>query len=316
MKNQELTLLYVFNAIMTEGSITRAAERLSMTQPAVSNSVARMRQIWNDPLFIKKGRNIEPTSYALSLWNQVRSPMYELSNAVRDSHFDPGESKREFRIAIPDATLELIWQSLVCELEECAPGIDLHAVPYATETAFNQLRQAHVDMAIGMLTEHDHSLRSRWLFDSHQTLAMRSDHPLAGQPLSLDDFIAAKHLMVSMAGTARNIVDSALSRQGLKRRVAVTVNHFPAVPKLLRTSDLIATIPDIATYDEDFKDGIWMTSPPLDVDRTSLYLIWHTRHDRDPSIIWMRDLVERVTKARWADLNDAMAEAGQTASSG
>ncbi|MEQ5837218.1 LysR family transcriptional regulator [Marinobacter sp. NFXS9] len=300
MKNQELTLLYVFDAIMTEGSITRAAERLSMTQPAVSNTLSRMRQVWNDPLFIKKGRNIEPTSYALSLWNQVRGPMYELSNAVEATHFEPAESKREFRIAITDAILELIWQPLVCELEKRAPGIDLHAVPYTAETAFGHLREAHVDLAIGLLTEHDHSLRSIWLFDSGYTLAMREDHPLAGHPISVEDFMAARHLLVSMSGEAAGFVDMALMRKGLKRRVAVTVNHFPAVPKLLRTSNMIAAIPEIATNDAGFHDGIWMTDLPVEVDPTSLYLIWHTRHDRDPGVVWMRELVERVTKERWA----------------
>lgn len=300
MKNHELTLLYVFDAIMTEGSITRAADRLAMTQPAVSNTVARMRHVWKDPLFIKKGRNIEPTSFAMSLWDQVRSPMFELSNAVQASNFDPSTSHRRFRIAITDAMLALIWQPLVCELERVAPGVDLHAVPYTTESAFGQLREAHVDLAIGMLTEHDNSLRSIWLFDSAYLLAMRNDHPLAGKPVSLEDFVAAKHLMVSLSGDATGFVDISLSQKGLKRRVAVTVNHFPAVPELLRKSNLIASVPEIATNDPGFGEGLWLTDIPVEVDPTSLYLIWHTRHDRDPGLVWMRQMVERVAKAHWA----------------
>lgn len=200
-ENQELTLLYVFDAIMTEGSITRAAERLNMTQPAVSNAVSRMRHAWKDPVFVKKGRQIEPTSYALSLWDQVRGPMHELSRAVTTTGFDPATSRRKFRIALADMMLDLLWPPLVSKLERDAPGIDLHAVPYTLGGAHMQLREAHVDLAIGMLTEHDHSLRSTWLAESGYVLAMREDHPLAGRPITLEEFLDARHLLISCPGT-------------------------------------------------------------------------------------------------------------------
>ncbi len=299
MKNQELTLLYVFDAIMTEGSVTRAADRLAMTQPAVSNAVARMRHAWKDPLFIKKGRAIEPTSFALSLWDQVRSPMHELSRAVDASAFEPEQSKRRFRIAVTDALVDLIWQPVACMLQREAPGIDLHAVPYTQATAFDQLREAYVDLAIGMLTGHDSSLRSIWLFDSEYTLAMRADHPLAGKPIGLEDFLEAKHLLVSLSGDATGIVDLALTQKSLKRRVAVTVNHFAVVPQLLRESNMIAVVPKIATGGAGYQQGIWYTEVPFELDPTSIYLIWHTRHDRDPGLLWMRQKVEEITKQKW-----------------
>lgn len=191
MKNQELNLLHMFNAIMTEGSITRAADRLGMTQPAVSNAVSRMRTVWKDPVFIKRGRRVEPTSYALSLWDQVRNPLHELSNAVNSTRFVPADSKRTFRIAVNNLILEMIWQPLVMELQQNAPGIDLHAVPFAPETAVTHLREANVDLAIGALTEHDHSLRSLWLFDTGFVLAMREGHPLDNANLGLDDLLGA-----------------------------------------------------------------------------------------------------------------------------
>lgn len=132
MKTQELQLLYVLDAIMTERSVTRAADRLAMTQPAVSNAISRMRQIWNDPLFVRKGRNIEPTSYTLSLWDLVSDPMFALINAVSATQFDPGTSKRRFRIAVTDMFVELVWPQLIELLEREAPGVDVHAVPFRT----------------------------------------------------------------------------------------------------------------------------------------------------------------------------------------
>lgn len=140
---------------------------------------------------------------------------------------------------------------------------------FPAENTLTQLREAHVDLALGMLTEHDRSLHSIWLFDSSHTVVMRHDQ--------------------------------ALGRQDLKRRVAVTVNHFPAVPRLLRQSDMIATLPRIATNDTDFNEGMRSTEAPIAIDPLSLYLIWHTRHDRDPGVIWMRERVERIAKACWAE---------------
>ncbi|SFR82191.1 transcriptional regulator [Marinobacter daqiaonensis] len=302
MKNQELTLLYIFDAIMTEGSITRAAERLSMTQPAVSNAVSRMRHAWSDPVFVKKGRRIEPTSFALSLWDQVRGPMHELSRATSTSAFDPATSRRKFRIALSDLILDLLWPPLVSKLERDAPGVDLHAVPYTVEGAHLQLREAHVDLAIGMLSEHDHSLRSTWLLDSGYVLAMREDHPLAGRPVTLEQFLDARHLLISLSGDSHGPVDAALDGMGLSRRVAVTVNHFPAIPALLKGSDMITAVPDGMVQEARFREGLALTRLPFHVDPISVYLIWHARHDRDPGLIWMRSLVGFLIRERWQDL--------------
>ncbi|MBK1886604.1 LysR family transcriptional regulator [Marinobacter sp. DY40_1A1] len=304
MRTQELQLLYIFDAIMTERSITRAAERLAMTQPAVSNAVSRMRQIWNDPLFVRKGRNIEPTSYALSLWDQVSEPMYTLTNAVSATQFDPASSKRTFRIAVTDVITEMIWRQLIQLLEQEAPGVDLHAVPYTMERTHQDLREAHVDLAIGMLSHHDHSLRSTWLLESGYALAMRDDHPLAGRPITLEEFTSARHLLVSISGDAHGFVDSYLDQKGLGRRIAATVNHFSIVPQLLRESDLIAAVPQLITQDCGFLDGLWLGELPFPVDPTSLYLIWHNRHDRDPGIVWLRGHLETLMQARGQEIMD------------
>lgn len=287
---------------MTERSVTRAADRLAMTQPAVSNAISRMRQIWNDPLFVRKGRNIEPTSYALSLWDQVADHMYALTNAVSATQFNPATSKRKFRIAVTDVIVEMIWRQLIELLEDEAPGVDIHAVPYTPEGTYEDLREAHVDLAVGMLTQHDHSLRSTWLFEGGYVLAMRADHPLAGRQITLDEFLEARHLLVTMSGDAHGFVDSYLDQRGYSRRIAATVNHFSIVPQVLRDSNLIAAVPELISQDCGFVDGLWMGHLPFEVDPTSLYLIWHTRHDRDPGIVWVREQLERLLRARWYDI--------------
>ena len=302
MKTQELQLLYIFDAIMTERSVTRAADRLAMTQPAVSNAISRMRHFWSDPLFVRKGRNIEPTSYALSLWDQVNGHMFALTNAVSATQFDPGTSKRTFRIAVTDMITEMIWRQLIELLEREAPGVDVHAVPYTPEGTHDDLREAHVDLAVGMLNQHDHSLRSTWLFQGGYVLAMRADHPFAGRPITMDEFLDARHLLVTMSGDAHGFVDSYLDQKGLSRRIAATVNHFSIVPQLLRESNLIAAVPELISQDCGFVNGLWMGELPFSVDPTSLYLIWHARHDRDPGVVWLRAHIERLLQERFYDI--------------
>lgn len=304
MKHQELILLHLFDAIMTEGSVTRAADRLAMTQPAVSNAVARMRERWKDPLFVKKGRQIEPTSFALSLWEQIREPIHDLASAVDASVFEPKQSRRKFRIALGDAILDMCWLPLVKQLHEAAPNIDLYSVPFTLDGAITQLREAHVDLAIGPMDSHDRSLRSIWLFESRYTLAMRADHPLAGRPITLDEFLATTQLLVTTSGDVTGYVDRALQQMGLTRRVGVTVNHFAAVPKMLAQSDLIAVVPQIVAGGSQFRDALWLTPPPLDVPPTPIYLIWHARSERDPGLNWMRKLIEQIITAQCLMCND------------
>lgn len=299
MKNKDLHLLHVFNAIMLERSFTRAANRLSMTQPAVSNLVSTMRQQWKDPLFIRHGRHVEPTSYALSLWSQIRNPIYELSTALESATFDPKRSQREFRVAMADIVIELLWPQLVKELEQIAPDISIFAVPYEHEKTYRDLKEAHVDIAIGSLSQHDRSLRSIWLFQGGFCVAMKPEHSLAKKSPTINSFLSARHLLVTPSGEAHDFIDAYLDKKGLERRVAVTVNQFSMVPRLLRSSDLIAVIPDLLSKDEAFAENLFLSDLPFTVDPSSLYLFWHARHDRNPGIVWIRDLISALVKKNW-----------------
>lgn len=299
MNSQELTLLYVFNAIMLEGSITRAADQLAMTQPAVSNAVARMRDRWSDPLFIKKGRAIVPTAFALSLWEQVREPLNALNQALSTEHFDAALSQRKFRISLDDLLAQIIWPPLVKQLAQEAPAMDLYAVPFNRSTAISGLREALVDLVIGPLIEEDHSIRSHWLFDTGYLLAMRKDHPLANRTLELDDYLQAKHLVITSSGDVTGVVDQALQKQGLTRRVAATANQFGLVPQLLADSDLVAVVPEMVA--KHVLQDYWLIKPPIDIETTSVYLLWHARHERDVGLMWMRAKLEQVLKMRQQD---------------
>jgi DNA-binding transcriptional LysR family regulator len=294
MRPQELNLLMVFDAIMTERSITRAAHRLSMTQPAVSNAVSRMRVVWKDELFVKNGRNIQPTLHAQNLWNKVREPLTSLTEAVDPKSFNPATAKRTFRVAVNDIVVDMAWAELRCTIEKEAPGINIHAVPYTIVNTDQVLEDAEVDMVIGVTGVISNTFRAEFLFSPIYICIMNHDHQLAKADLSLQEFAAADHLLVSLSGDITGYTDQVLLQHGLSRRVAVTVNHFSSVANLIQRSNLICVIPISAVAEEIIAGDIAATMPPIEIMPQQISAIWHKRQDRDQGLIWLREHFKRI----------------------
>jgi len=284
----------VFDAIMTERSITRAANRLSMTQPAVSNAVSRMRVAWEDELFVKDGRNIQPTLHAQNLWNQVRAPLIALTEAVDPKSFDPATAKRTFRVAVSDIVVDMAWAELRCAIEKEAPGVNIHAVPYTIVNSDQVLEDAEVDMVIGNTGIISNTFRAEYLFSPTYICIMNHDHPLAKADLSLEEFADADHLLVSLSGDITGYTDQVLLQHGLTRRVAVTVNHFASVANLIQRSNLICVIPISAVAKEIIAGDISATKPPIELMPQQISTIWHKRQDRDQGLIWLREHFKRI----------------------
>ncbi|MGS2719010.1 LysR family transcriptional regulator [Paraglaciecola aestuariivivens] len=319
MRPQELNLLMVFDAIMTERSITRAAHRLAMTQPAVSNAVSRMRIAWKDELFVKDGRNIQPTLHAQNLWNQVRAPLSALTEAVDPQSFDPATAKRTFRVAVNDIVVDMVWPKLRAKIEKHAPGINIHAVPYTIVNTEQVLEDAEVDMVIGVTGVISPTFRAEYLFAPTYVCIMDHAHPLAKADLSLQEFAEADHLLVSLSGDTTGYTDQVLLQHGLSRRVAMSVNHFSSVAKLIKRSNLICVIPIPAVANEIIAGEISATKPPLELMPQQVSAIWHKRQDSDQGLIWLREhfknivssTVERQTQQVMASLcktNPAMCQ--------
>lgn len=294
MRPQELNLLMVFDAIMTERSITRAAKRLSMTQPAVSNAVSRMRVAWKDELFIKDGRNIQATLHAQNLWHQIREPLNSLTEAVDPKSFEPLTAKRTFRIAVTDIVVDMAWAELRYNIEKEAPGINIHAVPYTIVNSDQVLEDAEVDLVIGTTGVISNTFRAEYLFSPAYICIMNNAHPLAKAELSLQEFATADHLLVSLSGDTTGYTDQVLLQHGLTRRVAMTVNHFSSVANLIKRSDLICVIPISAVANEVIKGEIAATKLPIELMPQQVSAIWHKRQDRDQGLIWLREHFKRI----------------------
>lgn len=298
VKKIDLNLLAVFDSIMREGSMTRAAAQLAMTQSAVSNAVARMRIIWNDPIFVKDGRGIAPTPFAHTLWDQAHPYLAGLMEMANPEPFDAMSARRTFRIGMADFNLGLLWLELRQRAERMAPGIDFHTVPLAAANSQKQLIDADIDVKIaGPLDRPSNVLRSQALFDSGFVCAMRPDHALAGEPLTVEAFATADHLLVSFTGDASGFIDELLKPYGLNRRVAMTVTHFSLVAQILKATNLISIVPYEAVAESACRGELHITQPPIDVPPVTVTLAWHKRTDQDAGQRWLREQIQQATCA-------------------
>ncbi len=294
MRPHELKLLVIFDVIMTENSITRAAEQLSMTQPAVSNALARMRILWKDELLVPDGRKVQPTSYAKNLWEKVRDSLHNLNQAVEPDNFEAKTAKRTFRVALPDIALDTLWLDMRKLFEQEAPGLNLHAVPYTIACSKPLLDDADVDLVIGQSNRSLDNICSDHLFDTSYVCAMRKDNPLAKQNLTIEAFASAQHLLVSLSGDSSSPTDQALHQLGLSRRVAVTVNNFSSAIPIIQGSDLIAILPTDLLDKFLACDELAITHPPIDIPHTSISMLWHKRQSADEGLIWLRKHIKRI----------------------
>ncbi|WP_338517103.1 LysR family transcriptional regulator [Alteromonas gracilis] len=294
MKPQELKYLVIFDVIMREKSITQAAARLSMTQPAVSNAVSRMRVLWKDELFVPDGRRIQPTTYANNLWEKVRDSLQNIKQTVEPDDFEANNAKRTFRVALPDIVLDSLWLDLRKLFEREASGLNLHAVPYTISRAKPMLDASEVDLVIGQSNRSLENVCTEHLFDTSYVCAMRKNHRLNKKRLTVEEFSLADHLLISLSGDTTSPTDQALQQLGLTRRVAITVNTFSSAIPIIKETDVIAILPTDLVYNELVNNEITVAHPPLDIPHSSISMLWHKRQSSDKGLIWLRNHIKRI----------------------
>lgn len=293
MSRADLNLIVIFDAIMKEQSVTAAAEQLAMTQPSVSNALSRMRHQWKDPLFVKDGRGVKPTPYAQQLWQQINDPIAAIQQAITPADFVPENARRQFRIALTDGMSGILWLPLRQFIERYAPGIDIYAVPYKADGE-ELLLNAKVDLVVDYYPGSSKQIYSELVFDNHFACIMRPDHELASQNLTLNRFIQQDHLLVSLSGDPRGIVDAQLEKQNKQRRIAMTVNSFSGALEILRESNLIAVMPLSIAMKSIERGDLIARGLPLEVAPVPISIAWHTRQQRDPGLAWMRTVISDV----------------------
>lgn len=280
---------------MQEQSISAAAERLYMTQPSVSNAVARMRHQWNDALFVKHGRGIKPTPYANQLWQTISEPLNIISNAVNPPQFIPSLARQTFRISLTDGMASMLWLPLRKMIEQEAPGVDLYAIPFR-HNGEQLLLENEVDLVLDIYKGEHKLIHSKWMSDLKFVCVMRPEHALAKEPLTIENFLSAEHLLVSHSGDAQGMVDDELKELGKARRIAMTVNTFGSVFPLLANSNLITILPKDTATEYVAKGEVIIKELPLKVADVKIYMTWHTRQNRDPALSWLMNRINKIYK--------------------
>ncbi len=293
----DLNLLRVFDAVMTEQNLTRAASRLAMTQPAVSNAVKRLRDALGDELLIRTAHGVKPTARAESLWPAVRRALADLEEAVAPRSFELAKAHVTFRMAMADATAGLLLPPLVRVIEKDAPGIDIRMVPLTTREPRPLLLRGDIDLAIGFFPgvvaqlqgATETPIRHERLYAGQYVCVMRKEHPLADKELSLDAYCQANHLLVSFSGRARGLVDDALLSLNKERRILLTVNQFFTAGKVVANSDLIMVLPRHLIEATGMTNALVAKELPFAMPEVHIDMLWHERDARSPGHQWLRE---------------------------
>lgn len=288
LKNLDLNLLKAFHALMTERSVSKAAERLAITQPAMSGTLARLRESFDAPLFLRTQRGITPTNRAIALAEPVARLLDEVESLLQPAEFTPQTAQMTVSIACTDYAMRAVVVPFLRQIRPLAPHIKV-AIHHLNEADLpTQLAQGKVDFGLVTPDFAPPDVHSLALYDERYVGVMSRENPLAEKlPLSLDDFCQATHALVSyQGGEFVGITDKALAEQGLSRNVAVSVQNFLLLPELLQNSDLIATIPERLLNDVE---NVVKFEPPIAVEGFTKTLVWHAKTHRDPAYQWLRE---------------------------
>lgn len=307
----DLNLLRVFDAVMQERNLTKAAERLAMTQPAVSNAMRRLRELLDDELVKRAGYGVEPTAKAMQLWPTIREGLWQIRNTLSPQTFDPALAERHFVLAMADATATELMPGLIHSLNTEAPNVGVRVLPLTTRDPRELLSSRQIDLAIGHfpgviaelsathLQDSKPNFLAQRLYDGEYVVVMRKSHPLAQkETLELDDFCQARHLLVSFSGRPFGFVDAALSAIGRTRRVVVTVNQFFTAGRAVASADLLTVLPQNFVHATGVANEVTTRALPLQVPEVHVHALWYHELDLDPAQIWLRQKIEAASSVR------------------
>ncbi|WP_372828614.1 LysR family transcriptional regulator [Polaromonas sp.] len=302
----DLNLLRVFDEVMAERSLTRAARNLSLTQPAVSNALRRLRETLGDELVQRSGHGMAPTPRALAIWPAVRDSLQQLQESLAPSQFEPATANSTFVLAMADATAAELIPGLVDTLEQEAPGVSARVIPLTTRDPRRLLDEESCDLAVGHFPSVLADLTARAqsgeptpffhkrLYDGEYVCVMRKDHPLSSGPFTLNRFCAARHMLVSFSGRPYGFIDESLASLGRERQVVLTVNQFFTAGRVVANSNLLTVLPRHFVGVTGIADQLVLRALPFDVSPVHVDAVWHRRSQQRSAHVWLRQALERA----------------------
>jgi DNA-binding transcriptional LysR family regulator len=294
LRKFDLNLLVIFQAILSSKSVVAAAQQVGLSPSAISHALARLRVMFNDELFQRTSRGLEPTERAIALAAEIEAGLAHISNALEGQHcFDPARAERVFTIQIADYISGMLLAPLARRLQNEAPGVSVQVLPFATganadKTATDvQVRFTPGDEALP-------ATRAERLIADKFMVVMRPDHPAAAKKLTPESYAALNHVRLSPAAIGTMMVDEALARRGLKRRIVMSVPTWFDLPDIVGQSGLVAILPNRSLHADARLARLCAKELPLPEVKFAIDLCWDARRDRDPGQKWFRTLIKSV----------------------
>lgn len=295
LRDIDLNLLVVFQQLYKERRVAAVAETLGLTQPAVSNALARLRKMLGDELFLRTGRGMEPTPYASYLAEPIANALASIRDTLeRQLEFDPVASERTFTLAMTDLGEVHFLPRLMGRLAEVGPGVTISTVRNTSVNLGDELESGRVDIAIGLLPQLKAGFFQRLLFRQRYVCIFRKGHRLDRGSMSLDDFEGAQHVVVVAGGTGHAMVDETIARRGIRRNVRLSVPHFIALGNILSSTDLIATVPERYLRESMAPFNLTYLPLPVPVPEFDVNLFWHARFHKEPGNQWLRNVIAEL----------------------
>jgi len=288
----DLNLLVVFKHLLAERSVSRTAEALDLSQPAVSNALGRLRKLLGDDLFLRTPSGMEPTPFAEQLAESVTYALGMIHGALNQrTSFDPATSKRSFTLGMTDIGEIYFLPPLMQRLRQEAPGVTVSTVRNSAVNLRDDLESGKVDLAIGLLPQLKGGFFQRRLFAQKYVCLMRKGHPLDKKKIGLAEFTAAEHLLVVSEGTGHGKVDEVLKRSGVERNIVLTVPHFVAIGHILQATDLVATVPQRLAQRMVDPFSLVAVAHPAALPEVAINVFWHAKYHKLPANQWIRSLM-------------------------
>ena len=300
LRRLDMNLLLCLHALLAERHVTRAALRLHKSQPAMSHGLAQLRDIFQDPLLVRRGGKMELTPRAQELQAPLELALVQLNALIQAPQFEPARSTRRFRLSLSDYAATLLLPALMAQLRQQAPGIDLAVTQASREAMLAQLMDGDVDLALGVFPDAPQEVQREILF-TEQFVSVADPASLSGRrSLSLDEWLARPHVLVAMRSDIPNEIDLALHARGLQRRIALTLPHWSAATQVVPGTDLVLTVARRSLESVPAARRLSRFKPPLALPDFAFEMAWHQRRNADTALRWLRQCLGdcgRETKA-------------------
>ncbi len=288
----DLNLFTVFEAIYTEGSVTRASQKLNLTQPAISHALGRLRQMFDDPLFVRQGHAMVSTPLARSIIDPIRASLRSLEVTLNGVHaFDPASTEKKFNIALRDVLEATILPPLMQQVSKSAPLVDIAASHVDRRELQSEMAAGTLDMAIDVLLPLPNDIMHTRIYQDSTVVVARKGHPDIDGALDLDTYLKQDHILASSRRRGPGLEDFELSRFGLERRIRLRCQHYFAACRVVSETDMVLTMPGRYAQIANEQFGNQILSFPLEVPAFDVFLYWHANVDNDPANRWLREQV-------------------------